>query len=258
MRYESIQLAENGAQLRISLARPHKNNSIDDVLLRELHLALDVAERAPECRVVVLQSQDGVFCTGLDFESVVKAGPAESAARRGQMFFSLLRRFSQIPRVVACAVDGHVAAGGVGLVAACDLVFATDRASFSLPEALWGLLPCSVLPFLLRRVGFQRAYAMTLSTQPLSAAQALQSALVDELAPDLEGPLRKLTLRVSRIEPSVIGGAKRYFDRLAGVSPEIERIALGEFDRLMSSQVVRENIERFVTTRRFPWEQSAT
>lgn len=258
MGYESIRLEAIGPQLVVTLARPQKNNSIDDVLLRELHLALDVAERTRECRVVVLQGQDGVFCTGLDFESVAKARPEETATRRGHAFFSLLRRFSQVPRVVVSAVDGPVAAGGVGLVAASDFVFATERATFSLPEALWGLLPCCVLPFLVRRVGFQRAYAMTLSTQPASAAQAWQAALVDELAVDLGAHVRKLALRVNRIDPSVIGTAKRYFERIVGVSSEVEHIALSEFDKLMSSQSVRDNIERFVTTRRFPWEHSAT
>jgi polyketide biosynthesis enoyl-CoA hydratase PksH len=257
MAYERIVLEEGQSMLRIVLARPDRGNSIDDALLRDLHLALDCAEATPSCRVVVLEGKDGVFCTGLDFEATVSAPASESAVRRGESYFSLLRRFSSLPLVIISAIDGRVAAGGVGLAAASDYVFATPRATFSLPEALWGLLPCCVLPFLLRRVGFQKAYTMTLSTQPATAAQAAECQLVDELTDDLAGQVKKLAMRVQRLQPSTLAAAKRYFGQLAGISPEVERVALAEFDRLMSSSTVRRNIENFVTTRRFPWEMGS-
>lgn len=258
MRYERILVRESDWLMQLTLACPDRNNSIDDALLTELHLALDAAERAPSCRVIVLGGQDGVFCTGLDFEAMASAPPSEMAAPRGERYLNLLRRFAQMPRAIVCAVDGRVAAGGVGLVAASDFVFATERSSFSLPEALWGLLPCCVLPFLIRRIGFQKAYFMTLSTQPVMAAQAAQFHLVDEVSSDLDGHVRKLALRLKRLAPSTVGDAKRYFGQMAGVSTEVERIALAEFDRLMSSSTVRKNIENFVTARRFPWEAAVS
>ncbi|NUR28322.1 MAG: enoyl-CoA hydratase, partial [Catenulispora sp.] len=108
----------------------------------------------------------------------------EDARRTGGAFFDLLTRFTQAPVIVAAAVDGRVAGGGVGLVAACDFVVATEASTFGLPEALWGLLPCCVLPFLIRRVGFQRAHAMALTTRPVAGAEAAAWGLVDETGPD--------------------------------------------------------------------------
>src|SRR5204863_9100504 len=118
------------------------------------------------------------------------------ADRGGAAFFGLLRRFTTVGRVIVSIVDGRVTGGGVGLVAASDLVYATERSSFGLPEALWGLLPCCVLPFLIRRVGYQPAYAMALSTQPVSAQEALRSHLVDAVADDPTALVRRLAARV--------------------------------------------------------------
>lgn len=258
MQNQRILVQESRHTLRVTLARPEHQNAIDDLLLHELHSALDRAEASSDCRVVVLEGQGGVFCTGLDFEAMAHASPSEEAPERGQEYFSLLRRFTSSSRVVISVVDGRVAAGGIGLVAASDFAFASERATFGLPEALWGLLPCCVLPFLIRRVGFQRAYTMTLSTQPYTALQAAQFQLVDEVTADLEGQLRRLTMRLNRLQPSTVGAAKRYFEGIAGVTPEVERFALAEFAALMSSSTVRTNIENFVSNRRFPWETAAT
>jgi polyketide biosynthesis enoyl-CoA hydratase PksH len=252
MTYQTLRVEAEERLLRITFDRPERQNSINDVLLHELHRALDASERAPEGRVIVLEGQGGVFCTGLDLDASVQA--AHGADRGGEAFLSLLKRIASIPRVVISVVDGQAAGGGVGVVAASDFVLASERATFSLPEALWGLLPCCVLPFLLRRVGFQKAYTMTLSTQPVTAAHAAQFALVDEVARDLAPALRKLTTRLNRIHPTTLGDAKRYFAQLAGISSASEAAALAEFARLMASPVVRRNLETFVATRRFPWE----
>jgi polyketide biosynthesis enoyl-CoA hydratase PksH len=151
-------------------------------------------------------------------------------------------------------VDGRVAGGGVGLAAASDFVYATGRSTFALPEALWGLLPCCVLPFLIRRVGFQKAYAMTLSTQPVSAAEAAGCHLVDHVADSPEDAVRRLAYRLSKLDGVVIGEAKRYLATLWEVSKETERTAVAELDRLMATPAVRGRLAEYATAGTFPWE----
>jgi len=232
--------------VRVTLSRP----TIDAALIGELHEALDLAERSPDCRMVVLQGSDGTFSTGMDFAEAVSDGNRDGAG-----FFALLRRFTTVPRVVVSIVDGQVAAGGVGLVAASDLVYASSRSTFALPEALWGLLPCAVLPFLIRRVGFQPAYAMTLSTLPLSAAEAAACHLVDTVADQPTAPLRRLTYRLTKLDGSVIGEMKRYAGRLWPVSDDVQRLAVDEFARLVGSPAVQRRMADFATHRRMPWER---
>lgn len=169
-------------------------------------------------------------------------------------FLGLLRRLTAIGRIVVSQVDGTAAGGGVGIAAASDFVYATPRSRFSLPEALWGLLPCCVLPFLIRRIGFQKAYTMTLSTHPVDAGQAARIGLADEVTDDPDTALRRLLMRVSRIDEATVAGCKRYFDQLWIISERTEAAAVGEFGRLMASGPVRQRLTDFATHGKFPWE----
>lgn len=252
MGHRTIEVREQPGLLRITLTRPEQRNGIDDVVIGELNEALDAAEDDESCRAVVLRGSDGVFSDGMNLTAAAANGGASDG---GKAFFGLLERFTTIPRVVIAQVDGQVAGGGVGLVAASDFVHATERSTFALPEALWGLLPCCVLPFLVRRVGFQKAYTATLSTQAVSAREAHRIHLVDELTEQPDTALRQLVFRLTRLDGVVVGDAKRYFRGLSVVDERTGENAVAEFGRLMSSSAVRRRISDFVTHRRYPWER---
>jgi polyketide biosynthesis enoyl-CoA hydratase PksH len=251
--YQELQVRAEPDVLWITIDRPAQQNAINGAMLTELHAALDEAERLPSARLVVIQGGPGVFCTGMDFADA-SGSPQSVAARGGEEFLSLLKRLTTIPRVVVSVVDGRATGGGVGIAAASDFVYATPRSTFSLPEALWGLLPCCVLPFLIRRAGFQPAYAMSLSTMPVTAEQAHQSHLADQLAEKPELLVRRLRQRVSKLDDATIAAMKRYLRQLWFLSEEMERAAVGEFTRLMSSPVVRDRISAFATSQVFPWD----
>lgn len=242
------------AVLTLTIDRPSRHNSLTPSLLAEIETALDRAEASPECRMVVLEGRDGVFSTGMDFEQAASDQVSES--RGGEEFLDLLERFTRIPRVVVAKVDGRAVGGGVGLAAASDFVFATERSQFSLPEALWGLLPCCVLPFLIRRIGFQKAYAMTLATLPISAAEAERIHLVDQRIEQPDEAIRRLSLRLSKIDPETLRQLKRHFSTLWALSKQTRGAALDQLGELMASPLVRRNIESFVTLERLPWEKS--
>lgn len=251
-----VRLSRRGPVLVATLARPDRDNTIDAAVLAALSDALDAAERDPDCRMVVIDAEGDTFCAGMDFqEAAVEEPGTGSAESGGSAFFSLLRRFTDSPRILVATVDGRVVGGGVGLVAACDFVHVTDRASFSLSEALWGLLPCSVLPFLIRRVGFRKASAMTLSTLPVTAAEAVSCGLADERSDSADPFVRRLTARTARLNGWIVGEAKQYLSRLAPISEEAGRTAVAEFGRLMARPEVRAGIEGFAREGRFPWQR---
>ncbi|MGW0551030.1 enoyl-CoA hydratase-related protein [Streptomyces altiplanensis] len=258
MDHRTLRVSRQPHALRVVIDRPEQANGINGDLMRDLHAVLDLAESDPSLRMVVLEGAGPVFCSGMDFADAARdnasGGDGTLASEGGRAFYGLLKRFTTVPRIVVCVVDGRVTGGGVGLVAASDFVYASERSSFALPEALWGLLPCCVTPFLIRRVGFQPAYAMTLSTLPVPAARAAQLHLVDELTDEAEPLLRRLASRLTKIDPGVIGDGKRYFERMWLPADRMEQTAVGEFTRLMSSPAVRERIAGFATERRMPWE----
>lgn len=254
MSFETILVDSTPRVVTITLNRPERNNSISASLLRDITAALDAAERSASCRAVILQGRPGLFCTGMDF---VEAAEAPGDARDMMAidgYMALLKRFAASPKPIIAKLDGKVVAGGVGFAAACDLVIATPRTEFSLSEALWGILPCCVIPFLIRRVGFQKAYAMTLTTRTWSAIEAASIHLVDEVTETPDESIRKLMLRLGLLEDETILDLKSYFREMWLLSPEMEQAAVAEISRLTAKPRVREGIKNYVTTGRFPWE----
>ena len=147
-------------------------------------------------------------------------------------------------------------AGGIGLVAASDLVIAAGTARFSLSEALWGLLPAMVLPHLIRRVGFQAAFRMTLTTETLNAEAAAKIRLVDEVADPTERRLKQLQTRLNCLDKETIKDIKNYFKRhLYPITPEQESAAVNETTRLSRSERVQAGIRNYVEQGTFPWEK---
>jgi polyketide biosynthesis enoyl-CoA hydratase PksH len=219
--------------------------------VEDLHRVLDEVEADPTIQCLVLEGADGVFCQGMDFEQLLERGDEQDGLQR---FPALLRRFSSAAVVVIAAVDGKAMAGGLGLVAAADLVLSSDRSTFSLSEALWGLLPCTIAPYLIRRTGFQAAYEMTLSARTVTAADAFAMRLVDSVVVDLDAQLRVTLRRLERLDSETVGDLKAFFAKMWLASPEMDRVALVELSRLLASPKVKKNISDYATLGRMPWE----
>jgi polyketide biosynthesis enoyl-CoA hydratase PksH len=253
---ETVRFEANNRLCWITLCRPERANSITGKLVEELHACLDAAERMSECCGVVLQAEGGVFCSGLDFaEASRSAGVVNHEGMQISEYMRLLGRMASSSKVFVSLVEGKVIAGGVGLVAASDYVVAGSRAEFSLSEALWGLLPCCVLPYLIRRVGFQKAYVMTLTTRVVPALEALDIHLVDELSEAPFESLRKLLLRLKVLQGETVSELKAYFRKLWMITPDVERLAVQEITRLAEKPAVRENLRRYLERGTFPWER---
>ena len=172
----------------------------------------------------------------------------------GQQYMSLLKRFASSPKIIISKIEGTVLAGGMGLVAASDLVVATPASRFGLPEALWGLLPANVMPFLIRRVGFQAAYRLTLTTETITAEEAARIGLVDTLSDRPDDDIRRYLLRLGRLDEQTIREAKAYFQKMWFLTEEMEQTAIAELNRLVRTERVRQNIKNYVEYQKFPWE----
>jgi polyketide biosynthesis enoyl-CoA hydratase PksH len=255
--YEALLINESPSYLTVTLHRPKQLNRLNLQLLKEIHHVLDQAESNPDCRFVVLQGENNVFCTGMDFEEQVQQNEAQQDINFAQLYMDLLKRFTTTSKVIISLLDDQVFAGGVGLVAASDLVISTSRSQFCLSEALWGLLPACVTPFLIRRIGFQKAYFMTLTTQAITASEAHKISLIDELTDNLDDSLRRIALRLNRIEEETIQDLKAYFRKIWIITEAMENEAVTEISRLIKKPQVQANIKNFAKHGRLPWESSA-
>lgn len=257
MHFETLRVNCDSKSYLITLNRSQSSNSINSALLQELNQALTEAEQDGSRRLIILEGSDDCFCTGMHLQDLLKMGgrPDKSELKRQmQLYLDTLRRFTLYPKPILCKVKGAVLAGGVGLVAASDLVIADRSATFSLSEALWGFLPATVLPYLIRRIGFQKAYWMTLTSQTINAAEAEAMHLVDYLAVDVEATVDSVALRLQRLTPKTIKSLKSMARELWAIPQQTEQLNLEENFRLASDEEAQAKIRNFVESGQLPWE----
>jgi polyketide biosynthesis enoyl-CoA hydratase PksH len=251
--FSTIQVLVQRAVVTIRLNRPEAGNTINDTLISELLEVLDSVEQDAGTVVIVLEGSQEYFCTGMDFQSF--SDDPGSLFADADKCYELLQRFSLSSKIIVSKVEGKVNAGGVGLVAASDIVIAGEQASFGLSEALFGLLPACVLPFLIRRVGYQKAQWMALTTQPIPAEKAAQIGLVDELSAHPADALRRSLLRLTKLNPGTVGDLKEYMSRLWIIREETRKLATDKLASLMASEKVQSNIRNFVQNKQLPWDR---
>ena len=158
------------------------------------------------------------------------------------------------PFITLSYVRGKVSAGDMGFVAASDIVLADETARFSLPEGLFGLLPACVLPFPIRRVGFQGAHYLTLLTRSMNARQALDWGLVVACVEQSETLLRKHLLRLSYMPKSGIARCKRFMHGLQDILSQARYLSIEANREMFSDPRNLELIIHYIETGRFPWE----
>ena len=154
----------------LQIYRPDDKNTINDTLVKECVQVIEECEI--RAKIVVLEGLDEVFCFGADFGAMAQADSGASDSGPEPMY-NLWLQLARGSFVSIAHVRGQANAGGMGFVAACDLVLADQTALFSLSELLFGLMPACVLPFLIRKVGFQKAHAITLMTKPVGVKDAM-------------------------------------------------------------------------------------
>jgi polyketide biosynthesis enoyl-CoA hydratase PksH len=252
MAYQTLAVALKDGICTVRLNRPSAGNAIDARLVEEFGEVLRSCaeeDQPSPVTILVLEGSAEVFCTGGDFEAAAADAPVDPGP-----LYDLWLRMATGPFVSVSVVRGRANAGGIGFVAASDIVLADRTASFGLSELLFGLFPACVLPFLVRRIGVQKAHYLALTTRAVAAEEAAQWGLVDALDDQVEGLLRKHLLRLRHLGKPAIGRYKRYMAELAGDLERHRPAALAANRALFGDPEIRRNIRRYVDERKFPWE----
>jgi polyketide biosynthesis enoyl-CoA hydratase PksH len=232
--------------------RPAAGNAVNRQMIDECHRAVDLClERGTT--VLVLRGSRQVFCSGADFTELSRREDGDNDVE-GERLYQLWRRLAEAAFVTVSQVEGRVIGGGMGFVAASDIVIAEPTASFALPELLFGLFPACVLPFLVRRIGFQRAHYMAVTTRSVPAELARDWGLVDDYGLDSDELLRKHLLRLRRLSRATLERYKQYSfaldDRLAAAQTH----AVHANRDMFSDPENRSAIARYAAKGLFPWE----
>jgi methylglutaconyl-CoA hydratase len=233
----NVDIADNIAT--ITLDSPANRNALSQQLLFDLHAALDVAEAA---RVVVLTHAPPAFCAGADLKER-SSGRVDSTS-----FVQAIERLSTFGPPVIAAVDGPVRAGGIGIMAACDLVVVNPSITFAFTEVRIGVAPAIITAPVLARCGWSKLAGPYLTGEVFDAARALDMGLVTHVADDVASAALELCRAMLQGGPNAVAVTKRLLRQPHGVA---ELQALSE--SLFTSDEGREGMAAFADKRRPSW-----
>ncbi|MFC6062733.1 enoyl-CoA hydratase family protein [Streptomyces ochraceiscleroticus] len=236
----------------LTLDSPGNRNALSARLVAELHQGLADAAADPGTRAVVLTHAGTTFCAGADLSEA-----ASGAAKEGPLGLArLLRTIVELPVPVVARVTGHVRAGGLGLLAACDISVAGPGASFAFTEARLGLAPAVISMPVLPRMDARAAARYYLTGERFDAAEAARTGLVTLAAEDVDAALEPVLAGLRKGSPQGLAESKKL--TAAGVLRAFDRDteALAEQSaRLFASEDAREGMTAFLQRREPSWAQ---
>jgi enoyl-CoA hydratase len=244
----------DGHVARLTLDSPHNRNALSSRLVDQLHSGLREAAADPAVRTVVLGHTGGTFCAGADLSEASDGDPLETTAARARELTTVLRAIVESPVPVVAAIDGHVRAGGLGLVGACDIAVAGPRSTFALTEARIGVAPAIISLTLLPKMSPRAAARYYLTGETFTAVTAAEIGLITLAADDLEAAIAGVVADLGRGSPQGLAASKALTtaDVLAGFDRDAERLAV-ESARLFVSEEAREGMLAFLQKRQPRW-----
>ena len=254
MEWETLNVRFQDTVCFIQFNRPDANNTINNLLIEEFYRALAICDE--QSNIVVLEGSSEVFCFGADFQDIhTQILNGKKVDNNPQPIYDLWLKLATGPYITISHVRGKVNAGGVGFTSACDIVLADETALFSLSELLFGLFPAMVLPFLIRRVGIQKAHYLTLMTKPIPVQQAFSWGLVDAFMDKSEVLLRQHILRLKNLPKTGIERYKRYMGELNDMIYRSKSLAVSVNQEIFSDTQNLERIFQFIENGKYPWER---
>ena len=215
----------------ITLDSQHNRNALSRQLLAELHAGIDAAEAA-NARAIVLRHEGPAFCAGADLKE--RAAAADDVPEVGpNQMVAVLQRLMDTERPTIAAVNGAVRAGGIGLMASCDLVVVNNNTTFALTEVRIGVAAAIISVPILRRVPAGKIAAAMLTGEQFDAAEARSIGLVTHVTDDVDATVQSLIDGVRAGAPRAVRETKallklvptldrdRAFDEMARLSDEL-------------------------------------
>jgi methylglutaconyl-CoA hydratase len=246
----------SGPVAHLELDSPVNRNALSTQLLADLADAIARAESDPAVRVLLLGHTGPAFCSGADLKEQAAARKAGRAAPGVGALAPLLGQIQDCPKPVVCAVGGAARAGGVGLVAACDIAIAAESASFATGEVRLGVAPAVLSVVVLPKIGRTAAARLFLTGAAIGAREAQSIGLVAEVVPDsdLESAVAQVVGQLLLAHPNALAATKRILREVPGTSRDEAFSAMAKLSaQLFASPEAAEGIDAFLERRPPAW-----
>jgi methylglutaconyl-CoA hydratase len=254
-----LAIERDGAVARVWLDRPERRNAFDAALIESLYEAFSSFAAEESLRAVVLAGRGASFCAGGDLDWMRASGElthernVADAERAAAMFAAV----DGCPVPVVARVHGAALGGGTGLACCCDVVLAREDALFGFTEVRLGLIPATIGPFALARIGRSQARALFLTGEVFDARHARDIGIVHEVHADdraLDGSVERTLDALLRGGPAAVRAAKALIAGLRDGDPAPQSARAAEaLARRRASEEGREGIAAFLDRREPDW-----
>ena len=243
----------------LTLNRPEVRNAFNDDMIAELALAFTVLGAHADVRCIVLAAEGAAYCAGADLNWMRRMADyshAENLADAAQLA-DMLRVLYECPKPTIARIQGDVYAGGMGLVAACDMAVSVDSAHYCLSEVKLGLVPATISPYVLRAIGARAAHRYFLTAERFNAVEAHRVGLVHEVtsADLLDAKVRELTDALVSASPLAVKACKQLVHDVAEheINPELVALTVRGIADIRSSEQGKEGVQSFLQKRKPDW-----
>ena len=259
MDYQSLDITVADKVATITLNRPELRNAFNEASIAELALAFDEVGRNEMVRVVVLAANGPAFCAGADLNWMKKMAAyshAENQADAARLA-DMLRTIYLCPKPVVARVQGDCYAGGMGLVAACDIVVAAEGVNFCLSEVKLGLIPATISPYVIKAMGEQASRRYFLTAERFDAREALRLGLAHEVVPpeSLDTTVAAIVKALASNSPNAVREAKTLVREVANqnVTDALLADTANRIAAIRASDEGREGVASFLEKRKPAW-----
>jgi len=256
----------NGLEIHIArrvavvwLAREKVRNAFNETLIAELASTFVRLGADDGVRAIVLAARGPAFCAGADLDWMRRMAGYSFEENRAdaRALADMLRTINECPKPTVARVHGDAYAGGMGLVAACDIAVAASTASFCLSETRLGLIPATIGPYVVRAMGEQAARRYALTAERFDAAEALRLGFVHSVAPadGLDARIEEILAALMQTSDAAVSAAKRLVREVAG-RPIDAQLAADTAERIATiraSDDGREGVRAFLDKRKPRW-----
>lgn len=258
MTYETIRVEVDGRGVaRLSLARPEKHNALSGAMIGELTTVARLLGADAAVRAVVLAAEGASFCAGGDLGWMKAQIEADRAARvkEATRLALMFKALNDLEKPVIARVQGNAFGGGIGLLCIADVAVAADTAKFGLTETRLGLIPATISPYVVARIGEGQARPLFMSGRIFDAQEAQTAGLLTRVVPpsDLDAAIEAEVAPYLQVAPGAVGQSKALARSLG--MPITEAVIEATIERLADvweTDEAREGISAFLEKRE-PW-----
>jgi len=259
MDYQTLTIAIAGKVATVTLNRPELRNAFNEHAIAELALAFDELGRDEMVRAIVLAANGPSFCAGADLNWMKKmAGYSHEENHDDALRLAdMLRTIYLCPKPTVAKVQGDCYAGGMGLVAACDIVVAVDTAGFCLSEVKLGLIPATISPYVIKAMGEQAARRYFVTAERFDALEARRIGFAHEVvaADALDAMTAGIVKALVNNSPNAVKEAKTLVREIVGKNVDDALLAdtAGRIAAIRASLEGREGVASFLEKRKPTW-----